>query len=163
MAERARSIWSAGTSSRLTARSEPDNRMAIHAADQVMRECAVELRWLKVMWTRETTARSGDIGAESDRHCQSQSLRVLQRSTAVRAEAKTRSLWRPALAVPWSLSLNSRRCLTWRKLFSFTADGALSAETRSYLLYPSRHTDGRGVGLSVIGLVRKPSVPVKPP
>ena len=40
------------------------------------------------MWPRETTARSGDIGAGSDRHRHSQSLRVLQRSTAVCAEAK---------------------------------------------------------------------------
>jgi len=40
------------------------------------------------MWPRETTARSGDIGAASDRPRQGQSLRVLQRSTAVCAAAK---------------------------------------------------------------------------
>jgi hypothetical protein len=40
------------------------------------------------MWPRETTARSGDIGEALDRHRQGQCLRVLQRSTAVCAEAK---------------------------------------------------------------------------
>jgi hypothetical protein len=84
------------------------------------------------MWPRETTARSGDIGAESDRHWQSQSLRVLQRSTAVRAEAKnTKSLAARIGGAVVTVTRFKALVVTWRKLFSFTADGALSAETRS--------------------------------
>lgn len=56
-------------------------------------ECAIELRFWRAMWPRETTARSGDIGTESDRGRQSQCLRVLEQSTVVRDEAKnTKSL-----------------------------------------------------------------------
>ena len=78
----------------LTAHSEPYNGTVLHASRlKTKRECARSCDCRNTMWPRETTARSGDIGAASDRHRQSQCLRVLQRSTVVCAEAKnTKSL-----------------------------------------------------------------------
>jgi hypothetical protein len=59
----------------LTARSEPYNRAALHVSRLGKGStCAIALRLGKAMWPRETTARSGDIGARSDRQRHRQSL-----------------------------------------------------------------------------------------